>query len=145
MKKLLAGSGLAVLSLLSACTLPLHVIVTNASKQSITVTYIDGVRQSHRVALIPAASVEVGSLLDMTFSIQAGDAMSDYRGKMIPEQLVDYVGFGPFTKRVVNVQYADDGCIYVAVRTNGRWVQAPEQPAEFPLCSREADQSKSDI
>jgi hypothetical protein len=144
MKKLLAGAGLVVLTLLSACTLPLHVILTNASKQTITVAYVEGAGQSHRVALNPAASTEIGSLLDLAFSIQANDAISAYRGVMIPEQLVDYVGFGPFTKRVVNVRYADDGCVYLAVLENGRWIKKPDQPAKFPLCPWRADQPRSD-
>ncbi len=138
MKKLLAGSGLAVLTLLSACTLPLHVILTNASRHPIELTYDDGASQLRRVAVMPTASTEVGNVLDLKFSIQTNAVMSEYRGEMIPEQLVDYVGFGPFAKRVVNVVYADDGCVYLSVRKNGTWMQKVDQPAKFPLCPSHA-------
>ncbi|MDB5932956.1 MAG: hypothetical protein JWQ01_300 [Massilia sp.] len=121
--------------LMAACTVPTLVVFTNASTQSITLSYKGEDRQLVSLVVIPNGKVEIKRLLDMHFSIRRQDLNFEYDVEMVPEAFIEHVGAGPFFKRVAKAQLEDDGCIYlIAIKDDQSRHVHPVQPEGFPLC-----------
>lgn len=124
-------------TLLSACTVPTLVIFTNASTQSITLSYKGEDRQIASLVVNPNAKVEIKRLLDMHFSIRRQDLNFEYDVEMVPEAFIEHVGVGPFFKRVAKAQLENDGCIYlIAIKDDQPGHVHAAQPEGFPLCPK---------
>lgn len=125
-------------ALLTACSVPTLIVFTNASTQSITLSYKGEDRQVASLIVNPNAKVEIKRLLDMHFSIRRQDMNLEYDVEMVPEAFIEHVGVGPFFKRVAKAQLENDGCIYlIAIKEDARpgHVHAV-QPEGFPLCPK---------
>ena len=122
-------------TLLSACTVPTHVMLTNASTQSITLSYKGEDDRIASLVMVPKAKVEIKRLLDMHFSIRTQDLNFEYDVEMVPEEFIEHLGVGPFFKRVTKAQLENDGCIYlVSVKDGQAGHVHGAQPDGFPIC-----------
>ena len=131
--KLICLLGISVL--VSACSVPTHVVLANVSTQDISVSYRGDNYESVSLAVKSNENAEIKGLLDMRFSIRKEGMTSNYRGEMVPQSYIESVGVGPFLKRVVKARFEDDGCIYlVAIKDENSAKGKTVQPEGFPLC-----------
>lgn len=124
-------------TVLSACTVPTLVTFTNASTQSVTLSYKGEDGQITSLVIGPNVKLEIKRLLDMHFSIRRQDLSFEYDVEMVPEAFIEHVGVGPFFKKVAKAQLENDGCVYlIAIKDDQPGHVHAAQPEGFPLCPK---------
>lgn len=122
-------------TLLSACSVSTLVIFTNATPQTVTISYKTEGRHVVSVVVGPNAKAEIKALLTWHFSIRRQDLNFDYDAAIVPEAFIEDVGFELFFKRVAKAQLETDGCIYLlAIKDDRSGLAHAAQPEGFPLC-----------
>lgn len=120
---------------LGACTMPITVLFANHTAHSVTVFYPDGRDRPASLVVAPGEATRIVYLMSRNFSLQTQGSTLSYERALPPEPYIRFVGFGPFTKRVLKAQMENDGCVYLIEGDEPIPSQVPKaQPPEFPLC-----------
>ena len=118
-----------VIFLISACTIPAKIKLYNNSGEMITA------RVDNEYLIIKSAEVATfGQDYGVEFSIEKDNELFKYQLHRLALSNIEFVGWGPFTKRVFRAQFEANGTV---------WAVGPEQeypvtgyidqPEEFPL------------
>jgi hypothetical protein len=108
---------LVAVILIPACTIPAKIELYNNSGEPITVE-ID----NDSLLISPNTTASFGQDYGIVFSIKTNGASFQYHVDRLALSNIEFVGWGPFTKRVFRAQFEANGFI---------WAVGPEQ--EYPV------------
>ena len=122
------------LVLLSGCTIPEKLEITNNTDQLVVVKFKEN---SFRIA--PKESAIVGEGLFMEFTIKLGKRRYSYSINPVSTFYISTEGWGPFIKRIFRVRVEADGRLWAIIPEKGGLPEAvqPAQPEGFPLEPKE--------
>ena len=115
--------------LIPACTIPAKIELYNNSGNTITVK-ID----NETLVIGPDTAATFGQDYGIDFSIEMNDVTFYYYVGRLALSNIEFVGWGPFTKRVFRAQFEAKGTIW-AVGSEQEYpvTKFIDQPEEFPL------------
>jgi len=114
---------------ISSCSIPITVSLYNNSSDKISVS-ID----SENYTISKGSSEEIIDFAFYNVSITRNGKVYMYRAPEIDYKYVEWVGWGPFTKRVFFAQLEPNGEIWATDRWQPRPARAfKNQPEGFPL------------
>ena len=124
-----------LLASISGCSVPLDVVLHNASGSDVVVTRKNDKHEVVRLAIKDKSTEVIRGLLSAKFTIDRESETASYASEYVDESFVEYVGVWPVHKRKTKAQLEADGCIYlVPVKDAVSSRLHATQPEGFPLC-----------
>ena len=124
---------LLVLSFVSGCTIQSTGVLYNGTSNPILVKlYRDEVEVSE-IEIAPATSEKLDEWLLYDIRISTGGKEYRYERANPGAEYIITSGFGPFTKRLVYLEFQGDGRVFVLKTSDQFGQEPPAQPAGFPL------------